>query len=175
MKVLVTYWSQTGNTRKIAEVIFRSLSCEKDLKNFEEVGSLEGYDLTFIGFPVSRFRPAPSAREFISKHAKGRKIALFVTHGIPAESIDPLQKAILEKELEKCRQICTGAKLLGLYHCQGEISEKMANELRDSNIPMLIEFARMQSSTKGHPNPEEFRMAAVFVKEIISLVTMDNP
>ena len=167
MNVLVTYWSQTGNTRKIAQTIFDAINCNKELKTFEDVESLDGFDLAFIGFPIMQFGPAKSAMTFIKSHAEGQNIALFVTHAMPTESKDPRQQTMLENELEKCRQICTHAKLLGMYHCQGELSEPLAHELKDSEIPMLMEFAGMQPSTKGHPSREEVEMAKEFAKEMI--------
>ena len=45
MNILVTFWSQTGNTQKIAEAIYESISCTKELKTFEEVESFKGFDL----------------------------------------------------------------------------------------------------------------------------------
>ena len=100
MNVLVTYWSQTGNTRKIAQTIFDAINCNKELKTFEEVDALDGFDLTFIGFPIMQFGPAKSAMTFIKSHAEGQNIALFVTHAMPTESKDPRQQTMLENELE---------------------------------------------------------------------------
>ncbi len=37
MKTLVTYMSQTGNTKKIAEAIYGELEGEKDIKPIAEV------------------------------------------------------------------------------------------------------------------------------------------
>jgi len=49
MKVLVAYVSRTGNTKKVAEAIFQGMQEEKEIKELQNVGNLEGYDLTFIG------------------------------------------------------------------------------------------------------------------------------
>ena len=50
MKILITHFSQTGNTQQIAEAIHQELSesHEVDLRIVEEVkaDALEGYDLT---------------------------------------------------------------------------------------------------------------------------------
>jgi flavodoxin len=168
MRILVTYWTQTGNTRLVARAIFDSLHCDKELKSFGEVESLEGYDLTFIGFPVMRFGPVPAARTFINTHAAGKKIALFVTHAMPVLGQDPTQQALLEKELEKCRKACTHAALIGMYHCQGELSASFADELRNSNIPMLSEFAAMRPLTIGHPDQNELEQAKNFARALIT-------
>jgi len=167
MKILVTYMSRTGNTKKIAEAIFNSLTGEKILKSFDEVETPDDFDLIFTGFPVMQFGPPLTARKFLASLAPGKKIALFVTHAIPTDGNDPAQQAMLEKELLKCRALCTSNELLGFFHCQGELSEKTAKELMASNIPMLMKFASMQPSTKGHPDPEELQMAGDFAKRLI--------
>jgi len=166
MNVLVTYWSQTGNTRKIAEAIFRSLVCDKTLKPFKEVETLDEFDLIFIGYPIMQFGPPPVARKFITL-AEDKNVALFITHATVSNSSDPSQQAMLAKELDKCIAICAHTKLLGMYHCQGELSEKISEELNNSGIPMLMSFAAMRPSTLGHPNPEEIKLAAEFAMKTI--------
>jgi flavodoxin len=162
MKIMVTYWSQTGNTKKVAEAIFRAIPFEKTIQPLNEVDTLDGYDLIFIGFPVMQFGSPPPARKFIKTHATGKNIALFVTHAMLSDKADPLQQAMLGKELDKCAETCASANLLGLFHCQGELSEKMAAELTASGIPMLMEFAAMRPATLGHPTAGEIELAEKF-------------
>jgi len=168
MNILVTYWSQTGNTRKIAEAIYKSISCTKELKTFEEVESCEGFDLIFIGFPVMQFGPPQAARKFIASRAAGKSIALFITHAMFSESKDPAQQAMLAKELDKCTSICSKANLRGLFHCQGELSEKITSELLATGIPILSEFAAMRPGTIGHPDRYEVEEARNFARMMIS-------
>ena len=168
MKILVTYWSGTGNTRKVAEAIFRALPGEKTIKPFDKVETLDGYDIAFIGFPVMQFGPPPAARKFIAAHATGRKIALFITHAMLTRGGDTGQQAMLEKELEKCRTACSNAELVDLFHCQGELSIEAARELIASNIPMLAQFAAMQPLTAGHPDQVELEQAEEFALKVIA-------
>src|SRR5450759_1732416 len=84
MTTLLTYVSNTGNTRKVAEAIYDELPDEKEIKEISEVSSREGYDLSFIGFPINANGPNPKAAEFLEKSTAGRKIAIFITHGAPA-------------------------------------------------------------------------------------------
>jgi flavodoxin len=162
MKTMVTYWSQTGNTKKVAEAIFRAIPFEKTIKPFDAVDSLDGFDLIFIGFPVMQFGSPPPARKFIKAYADGKNIALFVTHAMLSDGSDPVQQALLGKEIGKCAETCSSASLLGLFHCQGELSEKMAGELMASGIPMLMEFAAMRPATLGHPSAGELKLAENF-------------
>ena len=164
MKILVTWYSETGNTRKVADAIYEALAGDKTMMPFSEVESLGGYDLTFLGFPVKRFGVPGPAREFIAKHATGKRIALFVTHAMTSESEDPQQQALLEKELDKCRTACSKSELVAFFHCRGELSEQIADELRSSNIPMLMEFAGMRDLTLGHPDQSELEAARNFAR-----------
>jgi flavodoxin len=168
MKILVAYWSLTGNTQKVAEAIFDALPGEKTLKTFDEVDTLEGIDITFIGFPVMQFGLPAAARKFVNGLPGGLRIALFVTHATLNTSEELLKSVVLEKELEKCRAACSNVELLGLFHCQGELSEKTAGELMESNIPMLMEFAGMRAQTIGHPDPDELLQAGIFARAIVS-------
>jgi len=81
MKILVTYLSQTGNTKKIAEAIFESLEGDKSIKPMDEVQEIENYSLIFIGFPVHSHSVPYKIEIFLRKIPRGKKIALFSTHG----------------------------------------------------------------------------------------------
>ncbi|MCK9423599.1 MAG: flavodoxin family protein [Bacteroidales bacterium] len=168
MRILVTYWSKSGNTRKVAEAIFKSLSCEKVIKPFDQVDSFEGFDLIFIGFPVMQFGPPAPVRKFITTFTPGKKIALFVTHALITGSEDPHYRNLLRKELDQCRSLCAGADLMGMFHCQGELSKPIADTLLTSNNPLLMEFAAMRPLTIGHPDVHELEEARDFAQTIIS-------
>jgi flavodoxin len=88
MKVIVAYFSWSGNTRKIAEAIFQEIQEEKEIKELNEIDGLEGYDFAFVGFPIHGFGAPEEAQSFLEKHCRGKKIALFVTHGAPEHSED---------------------------------------------------------------------------------------
>jgi menaquinone-dependent protoporphyrinogen IX oxidase len=153
---------------KVAEAIFGALSCEKKMAPMDDTGSLEEYDLVFIGFPVMQFGAPQAVRKFFKEVAVNKNIALFVTHAMPSSSDNEQQRKMLEKELEKCRGVSSGNELLGFFHCQGELSEKMYNELIDSNIPMLMEFAAMRPQTLGHPTLAELDQARDFALALVA-------
>jgi hypothetical protein len=53
------------------------------MKRVEDVTSLEGYDFSFLGFPIHNFGLDERAKTFLETYAKGKTIALFVTHMAP--------------------------------------------------------------------------------------------
>ena len=76
-KTLVTYFSQTGNTKKIAEAIFEALEGEKTIQPIDEIQQLEEYNLIFIGFPVYSHSLPLKIQDFIKNIPENKKIAFF--------------------------------------------------------------------------------------------------
>jgi len=161
MKTLVTYFSQTGKTKLVAEAVYEAVEGEKDLRPMEGVASLEGYDLVFVGFPVIAFGPAPQAKEFLKKHGAGKKVALFITHAAP-EGDEKLMEW-----LAKCREAAAGADLLGMFDCQGELSEQIADLLLKSDDPLLKAFGERRGETIGQPDESRLQKARLFAAEIM--------
>jgi hypothetical protein len=167
MKVLVTSYSQTGNTRRIAEAIYSVISCEKEIMPLDRVTGLDGYDLSFIGFPMLQFGPPEEARDFLERHCTGRNVALFVTH---ASWDAPQLKALLDSWLEKCKAPAAGSNLVGFYHCRGELSAAAAEAFMNSAIPSIRMFGSLRPMTLGHPDESEINGAKTFAVKIIEKV-----
>jgi menaquinone-dependent protoporphyrinogen IX oxidase len=109
MKVLVAYMSRTGNTKKVAEAIYGAIPQPKEMKRAEDVTSLEGYDLSFLGFPMHSFGPDKPVKTFLETYVKDRAIALFITHMAP-EDAPPLQGWI-----QKFSDAAVGANIIGIF------------------------------------------------------------
>jgi flavodoxin len=167
VKYLVVYFSLTGNSRKVADAVFQALPGDKTIQPLDETVNLDGIDLTFICFPVMQFGPPAIVRKFMAEQAAGKRVALFITHAMFSESFDLQHNAMLKKELEKCRSACSHSQLAGLFHCQGELSEKVARELMATKIPMLMDFAGMRPLTLGHPDLADLEKAKTFAISLI--------
>ncbi|MFB0563605.1 MAG: flavodoxin family protein [Candidatus Lokiarchaeia archaeon] len=159
MKVLVIYWTQTGNTKKIAEAIYQEIKEKKEIKKLDQVDNLEGYDLTFVGFPINAFGPAAKAKKFLEENAKGKNIALFITHAAP-EDMEELQEW-----LARCKELAAEANLVGFFDCQGELSEQIANILKKQEDQKLRSFGEMRDQTLGQPDASRVERARVFARE----------
>jgi flavodoxin len=161
MKVLIAYISRTGNTKKVAQAIFEEIKAKKELKELSQVKGLEGYDLTFIGFPIEGYGPAKEAADFLEKYAAGKNIALFITHGAIEDSPDLLPW------LGKCKTAATKANLKGMFNCQGELSEKIANYMLNSKDEKLIAWAKKRSLGIGQPDSVRLQNARDWSKGVI--------
>jgi flavodoxin len=164
MKTLVVYFSQTGNTKKVAEVIYEVIPGEKDLKALDELEDLEGYGLIFYGFPIQGMKPAKDAGEFLAAQGAGKKIAPFVTHGAPedAERVKPW----LDGVRELISQV--GAELAGLFNCQCEVSQQIVEFLLNSDNPDYRQYGRETAEAKGLPDEARLERARSFASEIIA-------
>jgi flavodoxin len=109
MKKLVIYYSLTGNTKFIAEIIVRTIKADllevKPKKDLKKNGGMKyfwggmqvvmkskpkllpleknpnEYDIIFIGTPVWSWSFTPAMRSFFSEvELKGKKIAVFASH-----------------------------------------------------------------------------------------------
>jgi flavodoxin len=161
VKVLVTYVSRTGNTKKVAEAIFKEIKGTKEMKDLEQVGSLESYDLAFVGFPIEAYGPAKPAAAFLEKHAAGRKIALFITHAAPEDD------ERIKEWIETCKAAAASAKLAGVFDCQGELSEQIADFMLKSGDEQLAAWAKERPSTMGQPDAARLKRAGAWAKETL--------
>jgi len=161
MKVLVTYMSQTGNTKTVAEAIFQEIKGKKEIKPMEEVSSLDGYDLAFIGFPIQGYGPAGDAKSFLEQHSKKKNIALFITHASPEDAPES------KEWLGNCKAAAAGANLVGMFDCQGELSQVVADFMLNSGDPSMVEDAKKRSTTIGQPDATRLKKARNFAREIM--------
>jgi ferredoxin len=103
MKAIVIYYSQTGNTEKVARSIHKGvirsigeceIACVKDIKP----GDLYGYDLIGLGTPVWMGGLTPNVRIFLEDipEQDSRHIFCFNTHGVLPDLYFPSVVRILK-------------------------------------------------------------------------------
>jgi flavodoxin len=160
MKVLVAYMSRTGNKRKVAEAIYGAIPQPKEIKRVEDVTSLEGYDLSFLGFPMHARGPDKQVKTFLETHVKDRSIALFITHMAP-EDFMPLQGWI-----QKFRDAAVGANIVGIFDSQGQVSRLVKTVMRITPNSQVRAWARADSS-QGQPDATRLERARTFANEIM--------
>jgi flavodoxin len=155
-KTLVTYFSRTGNTKKVAESVYEALDGDKTLKPIEDVVGLAEYDLVFIGFPVQSHSVPYKAEEFLKKIPPDKKIALFMTHGsLPGHRLS-------REAMEYAVVLASRAKVLGTFSCRGKLSPLALEHLEKS--PEHQEWVEMAVSANTHPNETDLAEAKVFAR-----------
>ena len=162
MKTLVAYFSQTGNTKIVAESMFDVIQGEKEIKELSEVENVDGYDLLFVGFPIQAFGPAAKAKQFMEQNLNGKKVALFTTHASHEDSED------LPPWLEACKAAAAGAEIVGFFNCQGELAPEIMEMLKGMDDPKMKSFGELGPTTKGQPDAARLERAREFAKQMTS-------
>jgi flavodoxin len=162
MKALVAYYSETGNTKKIAEAIFGAIHIEKELQKVQEVKNTEGFDIIFYGFPVNAHSVPGKAAGFIGGLSAGQKIAFFSTHG-------SLRGGQLPKQaFEHALGLAAKLKVLGHFGCRGEVSQKIIEMLMKN--PAHQAWAEEARGAIGHPDENDLADAKTFTAEMLAKI-----
>jgi len=161
MKVLVAYMSKTGNTRKVAEAMFEVITDDKETKPIDEVESIEGYDVTFLGFPIHMEGPDKKAARLLEKHCvDGRRVVLFITHAAPEDSDE------LPPMLDKFRQAARGANIVDMFDCQGQLDKSTKRIMSVLPSGKLRRWAKEDNST-GQPDKTRLDRARAFSRSVM--------
>jgi len=171
MKVLVIYFSHTGNTEKIASAIYKEASQANDavLKKLEDVDpdSLSAYDQIFIGSPIHAGSIAKEIKIFISKlpSSQGMKLAGFITHAAP----DYPQQAI-EQMTQAFVEICENKEMeyKGCFNCQGYLADSMHDAVRQMQKVDDKEWREKVKQMTDHPDANDEANAGTFAKSVLS-------
>jgi len=152
MKSAIVYFSQTGNTKKIAEFIqkgIKSTTGQCDILKLKEVKGkdLIRYDLIGLGCPVFGYREPANVKAFIDSlpQLKGKHCFVFVTHGtVLGKTLATMSWALHQK----------GMVVIGSFHCYADV---------------FVPSIPYPWFTTGHPDEVDFKEAKTFGKEIVGI------
>jgi flavodoxin I len=171
MKVLVIYFSQTGNTEKIAMAICEEASQanEAELKKLEDINTDEvaGYDFIFIGSPLHASNLAAPVKEFLAgiQASSSQKMAGFITHFAPAypeQAMDGFTEPIKSACKEK------GIEYKGCFDCQGALTESLHEMVKKKQNLTDEQWSDMVKQMTGRPNEEDEGRAKAFAKSVLA-------
>ena len=162
MKALVTYYSVTGNTEKLARAIYEAIHVDKELLPVQEIKSTMGYDIIFVGFPVQAHSVPAKLIPFFRGLTAGQNVALFCTHG-------SLRGGQLPKQaLEHAVSLATGAKIVGTFGVRGRVSEKVIDALMKQ-----VEHRAWAEEAQGaheHPNETDLTDGKEFARGVLAKI-----
>lgn len=182
MKILVTYFSETGNTRKIAESIGEAVKVSTDdvvVAPLSDVDpdSLAGFDAAFVGSTCHSADIAAPVKEFLSRipaNYSALKLAGFVTHSTTMPEGDDWKKEMHERWAGKCpssfERACAdkGIKFLGYFSCQGAPSPELETFIRESIIPDEKQWKAYIEVARQHPTEEDMEAARTFTRSMLA-------
>ena len=160
-RTLVTYFSRTGNTRRVAEAIYDEIKGDKVIKPMEEVEDFAPYQSLFVGFPVQTHSVPYPVEIFLKKIPEGTKVALFSTHGSVTGS------NLSREALEYASVLVAKAKLVATFSCRGRVSMKALEVLMKS--PEHEAWADMAASAATHPDEHDLAQARTFARWAMTL------
>jgi len=145
MRTLMICFSQTGNTRKVAEQIQQGINevadtCELIGLDEADSESLDKYDLVGIGFPVFYYKEPFHISDFIDSLPimKDKRWFVFCSHG----SVLGMTLISMTERLEK-----KGITVIGSHHTYA-----------DASLP----FYPYPTVTTGHPDDQDLQEARDF-------------
>jgi len=171
MKVLVTYFSQSGNTEKIARAICEEAAkaSDADLKELEELtpDMVAEYDCIFMGSPLHSGDLAAPVKECLAalKATSSQQMAGFITHMAPAYPEQDIE-AFSEPMKTACKE--KGIEYSGCFDCQGFLAEAMHEAVQKKLNLDDEKWAGMVEEMTGRPNQEDVDNAKAFVRKLFA-------
>ena len=172
MKTLITYSSKTGNTKKLAEGIYKYINkndqLDLDIKPIDEVENIENYEAILIGYWVDKGGPNKEAALFMEK-ISNKKVGIFATLGAYPDSKHAFESLVAGENLLK-----ENNEVIGKYICQGAISPQLIEHFKtlsaDSHHSLSEEKLRRYKIAELHPNDAEMQSAAILFEERLTMV-----
>lgn len=169
MKAMVVYSSRTGNTKKLANVIFAAIP--GDSKDIQPIDEYEGKaaDTFFVGFWTDRGTCDMSVVELLSE-LHGRNVALFGTCGMGS---DAKYRNAIEQQVKVW--LPEDNRYLGCFMCQGKMLirvrkkyEAMSAQGPDAERRQLL----LDNFDKAllHPDEEDLKNAFDFAVRMMASV-----
>lgn len=160
MKILVAYYSETGNTHRVAETIYSAIRhTRKTLLPIDQAVDVNAYDLIFCGFPVQHHSVPAAMVQFLERLPKGKKLAIFATHG----SLRGGEKAI--GAFYAALSLAKGQTVLGTFGCRGQVKFQLLDEWMES--PQHRAWAIEAQSANGHPDAADLEEASTFAETML--------
>jgi len=180
MKILVAFYSETGNTEKIARALYEEISQEHEvhLKKINEVTSdaFRLYDIIFLGsacHSADLAIPVKKILEAIPNSPKS-KLAGFFTHATYPPKRSQPQQTSFNKWAGKCVesfQHVSKEKQIdfkGYFNCQGAPSPPIQEFIKREIITSPDEWKEYIEEVMKHPTPEDLQKAREFVRRVLS-------
>ena len=163
MKTLIVYSSKTGNTKKVAEAVYKVMPAGCDFYDVKSAPDPDKYDFIAVGFWVDKGGPDSKSRDYIKK-ITGKKVAVFATLGAYPDSIHALEC------INAGKKALEGNDILGEFICQGKLDPALKKwmEKLPSDHPHAPDESRRKrwNDAESHPDEADLEKAASVFREI---------
>jgi flavodoxin len=181
MKVLIAYFSQTGNTAKVARAIHEEVASQGHEVHLREIGEitsadLNAYDLVLVGsacHDTDLARPAKGILYGIT-NAPSFKLAGFVTHATLMPEGGKREKEFYERWAANCaRSFLQSSQdrqidFLGFFSCRGAPSPAIEEFIHDTIITDKDEWEAYIEELRQHPDEQDLLDAKNFASQVLA-------
>ena len=181
MKVLVGYFSETGNTKKIATAMGEQATAgghDVQVKTVGEVApsQLSDFDVVFLGSTCHSSDTALPVKRLLAGVSAGAtfKLAGFVTHATVMPEGAAWKVEMYEKWAGKCPTTFEtlskerGIRLLGYFHCQGSPSPQIEAFIRSTIITDDRPWDEYIEEVRKHPTVDDIAAAKKFAQGLLA-------
>jgi flavodoxin I len=159
MKVLVTYYSETSNTEKVARAVYEGIGeASKEICPIESAKNLEDFELIFCGFPVHASSVPPKVESFLKGVPQGKMLALFATHGCLRGG----QLAVTA--FDHAMAIAYQTRIIGTFGCRGRVKPQLMEAL--GRKPEHRAWVEEAQSAADHPDEADLEECRAYARRI---------
>ena len=180
MNILIAYFSQTGNTAKVARAIYEEVLSQGHkvhLKKIAEItsNSLNAYDLVFLGSACHDTDLAKPVKRVLEGVASlpPFKLAGFVTHATYTPEGGKREREVYEEWAGRCVVSFNrasqekGIDFLGYFGCQGAPLPLIEEFIHNTIVTDEDEWEAYIEEVRKHPNEEDLQKAREFARQVL--------
>jgi flavodoxin len=180
MKILVTYFSQTGNTKQLGDVIhaFTTINHNSTIMPIKEISSeiLNNYDLLFVGAPCHDSTLAKPFLKFLNSlpDSPSFKLAGFYTHSTTLPDGTERKNQLFKDWAGNCHSAFEKSakdkniEFLGDFNCQGSASGPIENFIHAEIVTNEEEWIPYREEMRKHPTQADLDDVQQFAQKILS-------
>ena len=180
MNTLITYYSETGNTEKIANAIYEEVLSQGYQAHLKRIGKMTSddfdvYDLVFMGsacHDADLAVPVKKILEGIPKSSSFR-MAGFATHATYTPEGGERQREMYHTWAGRCSESFQQTsqekqvELLGYFSCQGAPSPPIEAFIHNTIIQDEEQWAEYIREVGQHPTQDDLEKAKMFAREVL--------
>ena len=179
MKTLIAYFTQTGNTKLIAETIHEVLLTKghADIRTVRQVNpdTLNEYDLIVVGAPCHDGDLAPPVKGFLERlpDSPTFKFAGFFTHATYKRDEDGRGGALYDKWAGRCFPSFENAckkkniEFVGCFNCMGKASAPIEGFIGQEIITDEDEWNEYLPILRSKPDSNDIENARKFARHLV--------